>query len=276
MKQEINLTWHTFSSHGIGLFKNLMETQEFTDVTLVSDDQHQYRVHKFILSACSTTFRNILASNLHNTSIYLRGISHEELESILKFIYLGEVTLCQERMNEFLNVAKSLDIKEIGKNVANEDDQNFKQGDPIDASENHSRNSEATFKFTSSNEMKAESYTTLLPHDKKQFKCNQCNYISTQKHHLKQHLEAKHEGIKYPCPQCDYQASTVGNLRQHMQNKHEGIKFACHECNYKATLSANLQKHIKALHEGAKYSCQQCDFQCNFPSGLKVHTKTKH
>ena len=123
MGEKFNLTWHTFASHGHDLFKNLMDTQEFTDVTLISDDQHQYRVHKFILSACSTVFRKILTSNSHNSSIYLRGIHHEELESVLQFIYLGEASFYHERMNEFLNVAKNLDIKEIGKNVIDEDEE---------------------------------------------------------------------------------------------------------------------------------------------------------
>jgi len=73
MGKKFNLTWHTFSSHGQELFKDLMESQEFSDVTLVSDDQHQYKVHKFILSACSNVFKKILTSNPLNTSIYLRG-----------------------------------------------------------------------------------------------------------------------------------------------------------------------------------------------------------
>ena len=126
MGDKFDLTWHTFSTHGQDLFKNLMETQEFTDVTLISDDQHQYRVHKFILSACSTVFRKILTSNFHNSSIYLRGIHHEELDSILQLIYLGEASIYHERLNEFLNVAKNLDIKEINKNVidVNKESQN--------------------------------------------------------------------------------------------------------------------------------------------------------
>ena len=123
MEEKFNLTWHTFSSHGQELIKNLLDTQKFTDVTLISDDQQQYRVHKFILSACSTVFEKILTNSPFNTSIYLRGIHHEELESILQFIYLGEATFFHERMNEFLKVAKDLDIKEIGKNVIDEDEE---------------------------------------------------------------------------------------------------------------------------------------------------------
>ena len=133
MGDKFKLTWHTFSFHGQQLLRNLFESQEFTDVTLISDDQHQYKVHKFILSACSTSLKRILSSNPFNTSIYLRGIHHEELESILQFIYLGEATLYHERMNEFLNVAKNLDIKEIGKNVIHEGgDENDNQNQSVD------------------------------------------------------------------------------------------------------------------------------------------------
>merc|ERR1719342_202001 len=41
----------------------------------------------------------------------------QEIESILQFIYLGQATFYQDRMNEFLNVAKSLEIKELSKNL---------------------------------------------------------------------------------------------------------------------------------------------------------------
>ena len=45
MGENFHLKWKNFPSHGQELFKDLMESQEFSDVTLVSDDQHQYRVH---------------------------------------------------------------------------------------------------------------------------------------------------------------------------------------------------------------------------------------
>ena len=133
MSEKIHFTWHTFASHGQQLFRNLLETQEFSDVTLVSDDQHQYKVHKFILSECSTVFKNILSGNPLNTSIYLRGIHHEEIESILQFIYLGETTFDYDRMKLFLNVAKELAIKEIGKNVLDDDNEKDKES-------NHNKN----------------------------------------------------------------------------------------------------------------------------------------
>ena len=45
--------------------------------------------------------------------MYLRGIQFCELESIMQFIYLGEATFFEERMDEFLVVARLLEIKEL-------------------------------------------------------------------------------------------------------------------------------------------------------------------
>merc|ERR1712189_161554 len=43
------------------------------------------------------------------------------MKSILQFMYLGQATFYQDRMNKFLNAAKSLEIKEISKTVESED-----------------------------------------------------------------------------------------------------------------------------------------------------------
>ena len=74
---------------------------EFTDVTLITDDQHQYKVHKLILSINSSVFSKIFTSNPLSTSVFLTGISHVELEKILQFIYLGEVSFPHEQKDEF-------------------------------------------------------------------------------------------------------------------------------------------------------------------------------
>ena len=259
MKEKFNLTWHTFSVHGQELFKNLLETQELTDVTLISDDQHQYKVHKFILSACSTVFRTILRSNPLNSSIYLRGIHHEELESILQFIYLGEASFYHERMNEFLNVAKNLDIKEIGKTVFNEDEDNevedqnqsFEQEDPVESDYSESNDEAILSRTTSENQNKYSSYSRTLDDQKPEVK-------------------------KYPCQQCEYQANQLGHLKHHIKVKHDGFKYQCQQCDYQTSWTKNLRQHIKVKHEGIKYQCQQCDFQAKYPTGLQYHVKSKH
>ena len=79
-----------------------MTSNVFADLTLVTDDKQQIKAHQNILSACSPVFKNILLLESNNTNpvIYLRGIQHSEMESIMQFIYLGETRFCEERMSE--------------------------------------------------------------------------------------------------------------------------------------------------------------------------------
>ena len=102
-----------------------MYSNELTDVTLVSDDKKQFKAHKIVLSASSPVFKSIISDNLSSPIIYLRGIQSYEIESILQFIYLGQATFYQERMNEFLNVAKSFQIKEISHSFGSPENKQF-------------------------------------------------------------------------------------------------------------------------------------------------------
>ena len=103
--------------------KELMINEDFSDVTLVTEDKKQIKANVNILSACSPVFKDIFKKEKNSSTImYLRGIQFSEMEPIIQFIYLGEVTLNYERINEFLNVSKNLDIKEIGKNVVNKEE----------------------------------------------------------------------------------------------------------------------------------------------------------
>ena len=100
------------------MLHDMMKSNALTDVTLVSEDKKQFKAHKVVLSASSSVFKSIISEN-HSTNpvIYLRDILSYEIKSILQFIYLGKATFYQERMNEFLKVAKSLEIKEISLDI---------------------------------------------------------------------------------------------------------------------------------------------------------------
>ena len=121
-QEKYNLNWHTYSDHLREMLHEMMKSNELTDVTLVCDDKKQFQAHKIVLSACSSVFKSIINDLPQNSSvIYLRGIQHQEMESILEFMYLGVATFYQERMEEFLNTAKNLEVKEISKDVEFDD-----------------------------------------------------------------------------------------------------------------------------------------------------------
>ena len=123
MSDKCSLTWKTFPEHLQFVFRDFYHEDRYTDLTLVSDDQTQFKAHKIVLSACSPVFKKIIDSNpSQHPLIYLRGIQSYEMESILQFMYLGEGRFYYERMGEFLKVAKDLEMKEISKGVEMQED----------------------------------------------------------------------------------------------------------------------------------------------------------
>ena len=116
--EQFNLSWHTFNDHLKEMMQNLMESYESSDVTLVCEDKTKFKAHQFVLKACSPVFQSIINElPKMDPVIYLKGVLAPEMKSILQFMYLGQAKFYQERMNDFVNNAKSLEIKEICKYV---------------------------------------------------------------------------------------------------------------------------------------------------------------
>ena len=117
-QEKSNLKWHSYPDHLRNIMCDMMTSEEFKDVTLVSDDKKILTAHRNILSACSPVFKKLLLMEPSNKNplIYLRGIRHSDIQSILQFIYLGDITISEEGINEFLLVAKSLEIIGLSNN----------------------------------------------------------------------------------------------------------------------------------------------------------------
>ena len=106
------LRWNEFESNLGTALRDLRDNNDFFDLTLACDDAQEIQVHKVILSACSSFFRNILRRlPHHHPLVYLRGIKLTDLQSIVNFIYHGEVNVAQEDLNTFLMLAEDLKIK---------------------------------------------------------------------------------------------------------------------------------------------------------------------
>ena len=226
-KEKYSLTWHTYSDHLRSMMKELMLNEDFSDVTLVTEDKKHINANINILSTCSPVFRDILKINRKSSPIiYLRGVQHSEMESIMQFIYLGEATFYGERMDEFLDVAKSLEIKEL-LNAAKEsidevvDDHS---SDPVTATRN---NFEA--KTVISDQIPR---AQQQERQRKHFEGVNYYLASTQKSSTR-HIQTKHEGVMYDCDQCDQQFTRKSSLTLHIQSKHEGVKYDCNQCSAK-------------------------------------------
>ena len=279
MQEKYTLAFQDYSEHLRDMMKELILRDDFTDVTLVTEDKKHIKAHKNILSACSPVFRQLVTFNIEsNTIIYLRGINFPELESIMQFIYLGETTFYEERMNEVLSVAKSLEIKGLHNTNPVDDeykDFEFDQCDEWNTEENSDINKHERHK----DQLKQQINHMINIDSKKEnikYSCDQCDTQATTKYKLKQHIESKHEGNRYACDHCNYQAKEKSALKKHIESIHECIRYACDQCDYQTTWQSILKRHIQSKHEGVKYSCDQCDYQASRKDLLRNHNKARH
>merc|ERR1712051_1137023 len=201
MDEKYDLKWKTFNEHLVGVFKDLGEEGHFADVTLVSDDQIQTKAHKVVLSACSPVLKTLLVNNPHSHPLlYLRGIKQTELQAILKFMYFGETQIFENRINDFVSVAKDLELKEISEGQdETEDTENTEEPPAVDERDDYiTESSEET-------EVKAETNVTsersvAKPRQRSvastdgRFNCDECEAKFTFSTALSRHKKSKHEG----------------------------------------------------------------------------------
>ena len=189
-------------------------------MTLVTEDKKQIKAHRNILSASSPVLKDILQINkdMRHPVIYLRGIQHSEMESILQFIYLGEAKFYEERMNEFLTVAKNLDIQELSKGIedgdstaVNEDNTNIEKEESSIKEDDVGEPTNQDIDEAADGHFKTYKY---------KYECQQCDKAYNCGSHLKAHIQTVHEGVKYACNQCDKQFSQQSQAISHVQNKH--------------------------------------------------------
>ena len=273
--EKYSLTWHTYSDHLKSMMKKLMTNEDFSDVTLVTEDKKQVKANINILSACSPVFEDVLKKDRNFSPImYLRGIQYSELESIMQFIYLGEATFYEERMDEFLAVAKSLEIKELCNAQTEPNDEPEDYPSPTDQDTSTELAEEPT--------VTSDKINKQAPHQSQEsqvagkYECDQCHKTFCGPSGLYNHKQSVHQGVKYACNQCKYQATRQSSLTAHIQSIHEGVKYACNQCDYQATLQSSLTVHIKSKHEGVRYACNQCDLKATTQSSLTRHIQSQH
>ena len=106
------LKWNDFQQNIVTTYQDLHKESDFSDVTLVCEEDHQIEAHRIILTACSPFFKSVLKRNNHShPMIYMRGLKAKDLVAIVDFIYHGEANICQEDLDGFLALAEEFQLK---------------------------------------------------------------------------------------------------------------------------------------------------------------------
>ena len=302
-----DLRWKHFKPNITSRLSGVFTEHSFCDVTLVSDDKKQFQAHRYVLSTSSPVLKDILLNNPHSHPlIYLRGVNHQELDSILQFIYLGKTSVNHGNMNRFTQAAKDLQIKKLAENIrmenppeslntnqditnediyeGNEDQTEIKHTDVITILNIHGRNEQGSGKKLYKCEECEASYKNRSglylhassKHEGIFYSCKFCAFKATRQSNIKIHQESIHDGLKYSCNQCGHHATTKSKLKLHKESIHEGLKYPCNQCDYHAKEKGSLKKHKESIHKGVKYSCDHCKYQATRRDHLKRHQKSFH
>ena len=67
-QEKYSLTWSTYSDHLKNLMIELMMNEDYSDITLVTEDRKKIKANINILSACSPLFKDILKKGKDSTT----------------------------------------------------------------------------------------------------------------------------------------------------------------------------------------------------------------
>lgn len=118
-----------------------------------------------------------------------------------------------------------------------------------------------------------------LEKEKRDLKCDLCPDLNFN--HVKsfnRHVQEVHAAIKEHCHACNYKTSRKEKLRQHIKFYHDNIyDNKCEHCEYAAITKEKLQKHVKAVHLKVKdEACHLCPMRFSTRDKVKSHVKKRH
>ena len=243
MSEKFCLKWNDFYSNISKSFRLLRNENYLHDVTLVCDDHLKVSAHKLVLSACSEYFKEIFKNNQHSHPlICLEGVSSEDIQNIMDYIYNGEVQIYQENLDRFLGVAQRFKLEGmIGGNQEEYEEDMSDNKDcvnefipsltetssepipdqrPILKSENKVNsmkliNPIGTIALTNNVDELVKQYLEKCSDG---YRCTFCGKICTGKSSrldARRHIETHIDGLTYECPICLKTFRSKDSLRNH-------------------------------------------------------------
>ena len=239
----VNLALSSYSLEVGNIMKNLLSSEDLSDVTIVCDDRVRLKAHKFVLKAYSSFFNDIFGKDEGKESIiYLKGVPCEAMKSLLKFMYHGQTQFFQDKLEDFLRVGRELEVKEISRFNA---DNKEVQEEVTEIEQKEEINDESPVeelfdvsKFiddvdTDFGEIVEQNPSTFEDYDNK----------PTQN-------EIRRKLNIFDCTKCDKKFSTITSLHDHFYTVHgtTTLKFKCGICGIVCSTREEIQNHTNKEH----------------------------
>ena len=262
------LKWNDFQENMASSFHGLRENMNFSDVTLVCDEDNQIEAHRVILSACSPFFSSVLKRKKHShPMLYMRGLKSKDLVAIVDFMYHGEASIYQEDLNDFLALAEELQLKGLtGPNEAILEEKKDKLGNnvltkpkkkTITKQESPSCKYEQIESIQQDNIVQDYHYEDSINDHK--------SIVPVESSRIVVELNPNNEGLKV-------------QLESFMENINDGEsnKWKCTVCGKTAANKKDIRRHVECHIEGVSHPCNLCGKVSRSSNALVMHVATYH
>lgn len=109
---KIDIRFNDHQSHLCSSVKDLRYDSDFTDVTIICENNTVVEAHKVILASFSRYFRRVLRDNsLPHRPIYLLRVKMKDMMSLLDYMYSGEVEVAMDDIDSLMSLFKELQVK---------------------------------------------------------------------------------------------------------------------------------------------------------------------
>ena len=275
---KFNIGWNSFQSHLEETSKELYTGGHFADCTLVSDDMIPTQAHKIVLSSASIVFKQLLMLNPNsntNPVLFLKGVKHEELKSILQFIYCGETHVHKDRFDKFILATNDLDIKGLSRSFDNYWPINPGGWSKQTSGTNVTVNIQPSVEIQEGNNTLA----SLINLDTKEI--IKCKEVKNEKNPGGSTINLDSFNLEIG----DTYSQTSGDATIAVGNKNTntnpvsgggGTRSQCPKCLETFSRKENMIRHYQSRHEGVKHPCQHCGKWFSSRRSYKFHLRTKH
>ena len=264
-QEQLVLQWNDFQKGIVSTYQELRRNQDFSDVTLVCEDNQRIKAHKLILSNSCEFFRAVLGEELSShLVIYMRGVGTDIMESVIDFIYCGEVSIPKELINEFLDLAGDLKMKGL---VKNESDENGTKEDDITEDGRRERRQKNTRKKSSQVqnkqiweedeldlnltelENKIDDDEIIGGNDFKERRVSVCFGEKNEDLKEKIQLLIEKREKEWACISCDRMSKSSADARRHAEIHISGFVHTCTQCDKTFQTSNSVNMHFYTNHK---------------------------
>ena len=242
-QENVSIAWDDFQNDMRVKLKQYIHQTDFSDITLVTNDNRKIPAHKLILSSGSTFFCGLFAGapgHPHHL-LYLRGVGPEVLEAVLQFLYTGQATISREMVMDFFSTAEDLGVEGLDKDID--------KGNDIDDKTKYSV--ENIFSKSDKKGRTERKFNTILSNVDNLFKI-----VAWQKQEVLSEDQER-------SPSDDKTTAIENTLTSNLY---------CTLCNIYLMNNEDFQKHKEGHREKNEgpYKCDVCD------SGFYENTRLKH